>query len=496
MVYRIGVCGTDARTLLSALVISTAKGSVQTEEMKGVIVRGTHGMEKYSLEKGWPVDFIETADNSVNGYADTVTKALLNRELDLVMPMPEKLLFNGFVDLLEKNGLSDKVIGLKESGAFVEGDKIECKKLCAEYNIPVAEWCEVDARDYKAVLEETLKMINRFGGAVIKYPYSASGKGARIILDAWEIRDVYSRLIFDYKETYKSMFGKKKWPLLIESRMSGAEISFTTLVDKHGNYRILPTSLDYPERFPGPASRNNPITGGMGSISPHPMETSFLFEMAGKKIIDPFIKALKEKDILRPCVLYPGCIVSFDSFMKPVDIRMCEMNIRPGEPEFQTVAKRTQNLGELLKATIEGNLINVEPETRKNQVSLCSALVVGPGGEEGRKGYPWSSVRRETIEIDTKYLNKKKLQLIPSAMEHDGNNFISNGGRVCYLTANSEVSDNENFSDASEKLRIKILSSLRNDKVKLVRTEDKGNRFQLREDIGAHYKKAEEIFNF
>ena len=54
--------------------------------------------------------------------------------------------------------------------------------------------------------------------------------------------------------------GKGNWPLLIESLMSGVEISFTILVDKNGNFQILPTAMDYPERFEGPAGKKNPIT--------------------------------------------------------------------------------------------------------------------------------------------------------------------------------------------------------------------------------------------
>ena len=53
--------------------------------------------------------------------------------------------------------------------------------------------------------------------------------------------------------------------------MSGVEISFTILVDKLGHYQILPTAMDYPERFERPPGLDNPITGGMGSISPTPL---------------------------------------------------------------------------------------------------------------------------------------------------------------------------------------------------------------------------------
>ena len=73
--------------------------------------------------------------------------------------------------------------------------------------------------------------------------------------------------------------------------MAGVEISFTILVDKNGHHQILPTAMDYPERFAGPPGLDNPITGGMGSISPHPLESPALMELAEATIARPLIHA-------------------------------------------------------------------------------------------------------------------------------------------------------------------------------------------------------------
>ena len=93
-------------------------------------------------------------------------------------------------------GHGGRLIGLNREGAFLEADKLACKRLCREAGIPVAPaWAEVDARDYRAVLGTCLAYLHDFGGAVLKYPYSAGGKGARIILNTWEIREVYDLLL-------------------------------------------------------------------------------------------------------------------------------------------------------------------------------------------------------------------------------------------------------------------------------------------------------------
>lgn len=496
---KIAFAGTDGRTLLSAWTISTAKSEQTSEPYQGVVVRGTSAMPRMVEMLGWPVTFIPTHSNSVQDYAASLINAMQNGQIDYAVPMPEALLFEGIVDAVEEAGLKDRLVGLNRAGAFIEGDKLKCKALCQKAGIPVAEaWVEVDARRYDSVLSACLRLIEEYGGAVLKYPYSAGGKGARIILNAWQIREVYDTLIKDYKDAYRKSYGKKnQWPLLIESLMSGVEISFTILVDKKGNFQILPTAMDYPERFEGPASKDNPITGGVGAISPHPMETPALIRMAGDIIARPLINAMRELNILRPCIVYPGCFISFDSDMQPTKIRVSEINIRPGEPEAQPVARRLRNLGALIEATVEGNLDRVAPEVREDQVSMCIALVTGPGGPDGQKGYPWSCTKGEPLEIDFKYLKRKGIQIIPSAMRYSETDqkFKSDGTRVAFINANITIKPGESRGEVANRLRNKLMAAFNNGKIRAIPREDpNGNRLDVRRDIGTHYMKAEEIF--
>lgn len=496
---KIAFAGTDGRTVLSALIVSTAKSDEHPDRYRGIVVRGTPAMPRFAELMNWPIDFIPTAGNSAAEYASSLIHAMAAGKIDYAVPMPEALLFEGIVDDIAAAGFGERIIGLARSGAFIEGDKLKCKQLCQSAGIPVADtWIDTDARDYDAVLQNCLHLIGRYGGAVLKYPYSAGGKGARIIRDTWQIREVYDTLINDYKEAYRQQFGKKgRWPLLIESLMSGVEISFTILVDRHGDFRILPTAMDYPERFEGPAGKDNPITGGVGAISPHPMETPELAEMAGEVIARPLIAAMRERGILRPCVLYPGCFVSLDVGKRPTQIRVSEVNIRPGEPEAQPVARRVRNLGALIEATAEGRLKEVAPEIRTDQIAICAALVTGPGGPDGQKGYPWSCTKGELLEIDFKYLKRKAIQVIPSAMTYiEGDDvFKSDGTRVAFLNANVTLKDGEAPGEVADRLRTKLLAAFDNGKVRVIPRENPaGNRLDLRRDIGRHYKEAEKIF--
>ena len=491
---KIGFVGTDGRTLLAALETSRATSELYPGSYRGVVVRGTPAMPAWAERMKWPVDFLATANNSVLAFAETLIQAFQDGALDLALIMPEALSFDGLVDLVAEAGHGGQLIGLNRRAAFLEADKLACKRLCREAGIPVAPaWAEVDARDYRAVLGTCLAYLHDFGGAVLKYPYSAGGKGARIILNTWEIREVYDLLRRDYKDSYTQVCGKKApWPLLIEARMAGVEISFTILVDNHGHHQILPTAMDYPERFAGPPGLDNPITGGMGAISPHPLESPALMELAEATIARPLIKIMQERGLLRQCVLYPGCFVSFDSDFRPQSIRVCEINIRPGEPEFQPIVKRLRNLGPLMQAMAAGHLAEVAPEVRTDQISLCLALVTGPGGPKQQKGYPWSLTKGEVLEIDFDYLDKKKITVIPSAMDFVEGVFKSDGSRVAYLVANATVKPGQKRGQVVEILRQKLLAAFDNGKIRAIpRENDQGNRLALRRDIGLHYQTAE-----
>jgi phosphoribosylamine--glycine ligase len=202
---------------------------------------------------------------------------------------------------------------------------------------------------------------------------------------------------------------------------------------------------------------------------------------------------MQEKGLLRQGVLYPGCFVSFDEDFKPTAIRVCEINIRPGEPEFQPIVKRLRNLGALLQAMVAGNLNQVSPEVRTDQISLCVALVTGPGGPKQQKGYPWSLTKGEVLEIDFDYFDKKKITVIPSAMEWAAEGFFkSDGSRVAYLVANATVKEGQKSGQVVENLRQRLLNAFDNGKIRVIpRENEQGNRLDLRRDIGLHYHKAE-----
>jgi phosphoribosylamine--glycine ligase len=141
-----------------------------------------------------------------------------------------------------------------------------------------------------------------------------------------------------------------------------------------------------------------------------------------------------------------------------------------------------------------GNLNEVAPEVRAGQISLCIALVTGPGGPKQQKGYPWSLTKGEPVQMDFDYFDKKKITVVPSAMDvaDDEGVFKSDGSRVAFLVANATVKEGHQRGQVVETLRQRMLSAFDNGKIRVIPRENSaGNRLALRRDIGLHYQKAE-----
>ena len=71
---KIAFAGTDGRTLLSALVTGTATSDIYDDEFKGVVIRGTPSMPKFSEIMNWAVAYIATNSNSVEDYTAAIIR--------------------------------------------------------------------------------------------------------------------------------------------------------------------------------------------------------------------------------------------------------------------------------------------------------------------------------------------------------------------------------------------------------------------------------------
>jgi phosphoribosylamine--glycine ligase len=98
------------------------------------------------------------------------------------------------------------------------------------------------------------------------------------------------------------------------------------------------------------------------------------------------------------------------------------------------------------------------------------------------------------VEIDFDYFDKKKITIVPSAMDYADGGFKSDGSRVAYLLANAAVKAGQTRGQAADTLRQKLLNAFDNGKIRVIPREDeKGNRLALRRDIGWHFHRAEAL---
>ena len=74
--------------------------------------------------------------------------------------------------------------------------------------------------------------------------------------------------------------------------------------------------------------------------------------------------------------------------------------------------------------------------------------------------------------------------------------FKSDGTRVAFLNANATIKPGEKRGEIADRLRHKLLAAFDNGKIRVIpRENSKGNRLDIRRDIGAHYNISEHLFS-
>lgn len=371
--------------------------------------------------------------DSKNAIAQTIDMA---QELqpDLVFVGPEDPLIGGVVDQL--HALDIPAIGPRQELTWLEGDKGDARLFMKKYGIPGPEFSVHDnlasARRYVQSRREPL---------VVKATGPAGGKGSIVCDDQSQALSALDAHMVERR------FGDSGDKVVVEDRLFGIEQSVTILTD--GQTAIFaPPARDYPHRFD---ANQGPITGGMGSHSPSGNENMFDPRKVQDMVVTPLLEGLRaEFGSQFVGVLYPGLMwVEENGVWNP---KVLEINIRPGDPEWEVIAPRYRgDWAELMIAINNGRLNEiVKPDMWSNTayVGVCAVSGAVPSGETGGKGqykgYPW---RYKTGQTAT-------LQQFPSSQGHiihngthrvgDGEYQVT-GGRV--LTA---VGKGQNLAEAGQ----------------------------------------------
>ena len=345
-------------------------------------------------------------DIGVNDF-DTLKKAVIQNNIDLVVVGPEAPLVNGVHDyfLADIQLKNIPVIGPQKLGATLEGSKEFAKAFMSRHNIPTAQYGSFTPGN----IEEGYAFLDQMKAPyVLKADGLAAGKGVLIINDLDIAKKELSNMLLDQK------FGKASSKVVIEEFLSGIELSCFVLTDGT-NYITFPMAKDYKRIGDGDTGLN---TGGMGAVSPVPFADEKFCKAIQETIVKPTIDGLKKDKIP-----YLGFI--FIGLIRVGDVPyVIEYNVRMGDPETQVVLPRIKNdLAEMLYYTAIGKLDQVELIIEDKSATT----VVAVSG-----GYPEAYEKGKII--------KGLSSSTDSSIFHAGTiikhgEILTNGGRVLAVTS-------------------------------------------------------------
>jgi len=335
--------------------------------------------------------------NPVN--SKEVLELVLTQKVDIVVIGPEAPLVAGVADMLRKEGI--KVYGPGRAGAMLEGSKAFAKRFMNDCRIPTAPFDVCSSFD--KALEALKKCTPPF---VIKADGLAAGKGAFIIDDTTEARNILDQLLV------KGVLGEAGRTVVIEEFLAGCEITAMAITDGR-TYRMLPLSQDHKRAYD---SDKGPNTGGMGAYSPLPQVDDTLKAKIEDEVVKPTVEGLKRKGIDFRGTIYEGLMIHEDS---PY---VLEYNVRFGDPEAQVVIPICDvDWGRIFVSCAGGNL---------EESALINAARSGVGVVMASGGYPDKYETGYPIEGLDALEGRDDVIVFHSGTRMEGGKFLTNGGRV------------------------------------------------------------------
>ena len=342
----------------------------------------------------------------VNDF-ESIKKAVLSENIDMLIVGPEDPLVNGIHDFfLNDSDLKDiPVIGPQKAAATLEGSKEFAKEFLVRHNIPTAAYQSFTSSN----LEEGYSFLETLKPPyVLKADGLAAGKGVVILNNLEEAKDELKTMLVDAK------FGSASSTVVIEEFLAGIELSVFVLTDGKG-YKVLPTAKDYKRIGEGDTGLN---TGGMGAISPVPFADKVFMTKIHERIVKPTVEGLKKDNLPYKGFIFIGLIkVGDDPFV-------IEYNVRLGDPETEVVIPRIKtDLVEIFQAVADQSLDSIDLELDE-RTSTTVMLVSG--------GYPEAY---EKGKIITGFENVEDSIVFHAGTDNKDDNVVTNGGRVMAITS-------------------------------------------------------------
>ncbi len=343
-----------------------------------------------------------------------------SNDVDLVIPGSEEYLEKGIVDFLKLNNI--KVLGPTKQAAKLESSKIFTKRICSLSGIKTAK-----SIIYKNFEEALLKIKKQRFPLVLKLDELAAGKGVIVAQNFFEAK----KFLNNVKD---GNIGNAKTKILQEEVLNGEEGSFFFIADGK-TAKFIGSAKDYKRVEEGNKGLN---TGGMGCISPSPLEKKQIIIKIQKEIIYPTLRTMYDLGYPYSGILYAGCM-----FTKK-GIYLIEYNVRLGDPECQAILDRLKT--DFLKICIKAEmkmLKNIKIGLSKKK-SVCIVLT--------SRGYPQKYKKGYEIRGLQKFYKKKEISILHAGTIKKRNRILTNGGRVLNI-----VVKKNNLREAIEYAYKKVL---------------------------------------
>ena len=334
----------------------------------------------------------------------------LAKGMSLVVVGPEAPLVAGLADRLTALGIP--VFGPSAAAARLEGSKGFLKDLCAQHGIPTAAYRRfTDADEASAFVRE------HGAPVVVKADGLAAGKGVTV---AETVEEAITAVDDALRE---GRFGEAGRSVVIEDFLVGPEMSLFALCDGD-TARFYATAMDYKRAGDG---GTGPNTGGMGAITPHPLETPELIEQIMATIVRPTVEAMKAEGCPFRGVLYAGVMLTREGPM------LLEYNARFGDPECQALmVAQGQGLLDAVLAVAGGAVPQTPRPPRPG--SVACVVMTAPG-------YPDRPVIGDRIS-GIERARALGVEVFHAGTANDAAGVLrSSGGRVLNLVARAPTID-------------------------------------------------------
>lgn len=387
-----------------------------------VLIVGSGGREHaiaMSVAKSPKVDKIYCAPGNagIAGVAECVDiKAMeldkladfaSENNIDLTIVGMDDPLVAGIVDVFEAKGL--RVFGPRKNAAIIEGSKVFSKDLMKKYNIPTAAYESfTDPAKAKEYLEDCKYPI------VLKADGLALGKGVLICNTREEAMEGVKTLMQD------KQFGDAGNSIVIEEFLTGREVSVLCYCDGT-HIKPMTSAQDHKRAKDNDEGLN---TGGMGTFSPSPFYDDVARKFCEDYVFQPTMDAMKKEGRDFVGILFVGLILT------PDGPKVLEYNARFGDPEAQVVLPRMKtDIITVMESCIDGKLDEVELDFEDN---ACVCVILASDG------YPEKYEKGKVITGLENFEGRDGYYVFHSGTKFDGDNIVTNGGRVLGITAKGD----------------------------------------------------------